>query len=219
MRHGDHTPRRPPVIGIVGGLAGGKSTVARLLGRKGAAVIDADSLGHRMLRRPEVKEALVEQFGDEILDAGGEVKRARLAEVAFEDPERVRALNAIVHPPVIRQIIAEIEAMTQRDEVPLIVLDAALLVETGLHREHCDALLFVDTPEETRRRRAAQRGMSAGQFDLRTTAQAPPAKKKQLSDFTVENTGSLEELEARLDRLWPELCRVTSPASPPSHSC
>ncbi|MFO7959295.1 MAG: dephospho-CoA kinase [Candidatus Brocadiia bacterium] len=218
MKHADNSSGRPPVIGIVGGLAAGKSTVARLLGKRGAVVIDADRLGHGALELPGVKDKLIEEFGAGIVDEEGQIDRANLAEEAFRDPDQADKLNSIVHPPVIRQIVAEIEAATRRGEAPLIALDAALLVEADLHREQCDALLYVDAPRRLRKRRAMERGMSEEQFARRTAVQASPERKKQLSDFTVENTGTIEELDARVGQLWPELCSVESRISPPSHS-
>jgi len=218
MKHGHNPSRRPPVIGIIGGLAAGKSTVARLLKQRGAVVIDADRLGHRALELPTVKETLLNEFGPDMLDENGRIDRAALAEIAFEDPELVRKLNAIMHPPIIWQIVADIEAATRRGEAPLIMLDAPLLVETDLHREQCDALLYVDAPETTRRRRARERGMGEEQFARRTAAQMPPERKKELADFTVKNTGSVDELDARLEELWPELCSIETRISPPSHS-
>lgn len=218
MKHADNSPGRPPVIGIVGGLAAGKSTVARLLGKRGAVVIDADRLGHRALELPCVKEEIIAAFGTDIVDERGQIDRASLAEEAFRDPEHADKLNSIVHPPVIRQIVADIEAATRRGGVPLIALDAALLVEADLHREQCDALLYVDAPVRLRKRRAMDRGMSEEQFARRSAVQASPERKKELSDFTVDNTGTIEELDARVEQLWPELCSVESRISPPSHS-
>jgi dephospho-CoA kinase len=218
MKHPDNSSGRPPVIGIVGGLAAGKSTVARLLGKRGAVVIDADRLGHGALELPRVKEKLIAEFGAHIVDEEGQIDRASLAEEAFRNQEQTDNLNSIVHPPVIRQIVADIEAATRLSGVPLIALDAALLVEAGLHREQCDALLYVDAPLRLRKRRAMERGMSEEQFARRTAVQVAPERKKQLSDFTVKNTGTIEELDARVEQLWPELCSVESRISPPSHS-
>ncbi len=196
----------PMVLGIVGGLAGGKSTVAGLLARRGAAVIDADRIGHEVLERAEVRAALASAFGPEVLGAEGRVDRARLAQAVFGDAGRVEKLNGIVHPPILDEIRERVEEIRRLRRAPLIVLDAALLVETDLHEELCDALLYVDTPQEVRRERArAGRDIEADQFEKRGRAQMAPEKKRALADYVVTNNGSLEELDAQLSKLWPAL--------------
>lgn len=204
----------PMVLGILGGLAGGKSTVAGLLARRGAAVIDADRIGHQVLERPEVRAALCSAFGEQILDKSGRVERRLLAQAAFGDPhggphggpQRVDVLNGIVHPPILEEIRRRVEEIKRLKEAPLIVLDAALLVETGLDKELCEALLYVDAPEDVRRERArAERQWGPGQFEQRARAQAAPEEKRRLADYVVTNNGSLEELDEQVGRLWPGL--------------
>jgi len=200
----------PMVLGIVGGLAGGKSTVAGLLARRGAAVIDADRIGHEVLERPNVRAALCSAFGRQILDAAGRVERRRLAHAVFSGPQggpqRVEKLNSIVHPPILEEIRERVEEIKRLREAPLIVLDAALLVETGLDKELCEALLYVDTPPDLRRERArCERHLEPEQFDRRGRAQMPPERKQELADYTVTNNGSLEELDTQLSKLWPAL--------------
>jgi dephospho-CoA kinase len=198
-----------PVLGIVGGLAGGKSTVAGLLAERGAAVVDADRIGHRVLEAPEVSRALAEAFGPDVLTEAGRVSRERLAERVFGRPDLVERLNGIVHPPIIREVQAQVEELRRAGEVPLIALDAALLVETGLDRQMCDALLFVDAPEDVRRRRAQEcRGISGEQFAKRQQAQLPAEAKRKMAHYVVTNTGRMRDLEEQVEKLWPVLCRI-----------
>ena len=185
--------RRTPVIGIVGGLASGKSTVARLLEARGACAVDADRIGHEVLELPEVRHSLTEAFGGGILGADSRIDREQLAAAVFGRPEQVRRLNDIVHPIIIRKMREEMVRLQAHRDVPLVVLDVALLMETQLHGEMCRALLFVNTPEDLRRRRAAEtRGMTAEQFAARERAQLPTDVKAAEADFTVNNTGSIE---------------------------
>lgn len=196
-----------PVLGVVGALAAGKSTVSTMLADRGAAVVNADRIGHSVLERPEVCDALVERFGPAVLDPSGRINRSRLAEAVFGDPERVAALNGIMLGPIIRQIRAEVAELKLRRDVPLVVLDASLLVETGLDEELCDAMLFVDAPDHLRRRRAADyKGLSADQFDKRQQAQLEAEKKRERADLIVSNSGSRRELRKQVDQLWPKLC-------------
>ena len=211
MTDADHRETPAPVVGLVGGLASGKSTVARLLAERGARVVDADRIGHQMLELPEVVEDVVQAFGSDVLDDAGRVDRGRLAERVFGDEQAVQNLNAIIHPPIIRRAREQVAALRMQPDVPLVVLDAPLLMETDLHRDMCQALLFVDSSEELRRRRAmAERGMDAVQFDKRQRAQLPLDTKRQRADYVVDNTGTLEELRSRIERLWPDLCQLST---------
>jgi len=192
-----------PVLGIVGGIGAGKSSVAALLAARGAVVVDADKLGHEVLGDPDVRRALTAAFGDAILDEKGGVVRSRLAAEAFVDGEHVQRLNRIVHPSLRARICAALDAAGQ---VPLIVVDAAVLIEARLDEGRCDALLFVEAPEAQRRGRSA---LSPEQFDERTRAQMPLLEKQKQSDFIIHNTHSLEDLEKQVAELWPALCRIT----------
>jgi dephospho-CoA kinase len=199
------------VIGILGGIAGGKSSVARILAEHGARVIDADRIAREVLARPPIREALREAFGESVLDADGLVSAQRLAETAFRSEEATARLNAIAHPPIIERMRRKLEELRQGGTEGLVVLDAALLIETGLDEEMCDALLFVDAPEDVRRERAAgDRGMSEEQFRRREAAQMPVRDKRERADVIIRNTGSLDDLRQQLEELWPELAG-TSP--------
>jgi dephospho-CoA kinase len=198
---------RAPVLGITGGLASGKSTVAGCLAKLGAEVIDADRTVHRMLRTAPLKQAIRREFGSGVFAEDGEIDRRRLAEAAFGEQERVEELNRIVHPPAIEEI-DRLLARYRRGDAPLVVLDAPLLMETGLHEERSDALLFVSCPRAVRERRAAREGISPEQFRRREEAQLPAEVKMEQADYVVENSGSIEELEAQVQHLWPELCSI-----------
>jgi len=136
----------------------------------------------------------------------GQVSHARLANEVFGHQERVSRLNSIVHPAILREIRAQVERLRKDRGLPLIVLDAALLMETGLDRELCQALVFVEAPLSLRRGRAAARSLSKEQFDKRQQAQLPEAAKKERADFVLNNSGSLKDLEQQVERVWPALC-------------
>jgi dephospho-CoA kinase len=194
------------VIGILGGIAGGKSSVARLMAERGAHVVDADRIAHEVLARPAVRQALREAFGEAVVGAEGRVSAERLAELAFRSAADTARLNAIVHPPILAEMRERVKELTAGAGEGLVVLDAALLVETGLDEEMCDALLFVDAPEDVRRRRAVElRGLSEGQFRRREAAQTPLRTKADRADAIIVNTGTLDELRQQLEELWPTL--------------
>jgi dephospho-CoA kinase len=193
------------VVGLTGGIGAGKSTFAALLAERGAQVVDADGLGRDALRpgRPSW-HSVVAQFGEEILVPNTmEVDRKRLADIVFNDPGKLAALNAIVHPVIFAGIADALERLRSTDAI--VVLDAALLYETGLG-EVVDATIAVLAPEGTRSHRLqAARGMTFDESARRMRAQMDPADLEARADFLVRNDGSLEGLAEEADRVWAEL--------------
>jgi dephospho-CoA kinase len=190
--------RPVPVIGIVGGVASGKSLAAAALAGQGAVMIDADRLAHEELARDEVREALIERFGDGILSAEGAVDRARLGARVFADAEALAFLNRLVHPAVCRRIVERVEEAVTGG-APAVVIDAALLLENEAIAECCTHIMFVDAPAEHRRRRAqAARGWDEAELVRREAAQMPLEAKRRAADAVVANDGESEDLRRRV---------------------
>lgn len=201
---------RPVIVGLVGGIASGKSTVARELGAKGARVVDADAIAHEVLADPAVRERVLGIFGPAVLDGKGHPDRRRIADVAFRDPEKLRALERVVHPLVRERIRKEIEAA---GDAPAIVIDAPLLLEGGLHRI-ADRIVFVSAPAASRRERAArERGWGPDELDRREGRQAPIPDKERIATHVIENDGDRADLARRAADLWKELLRPAEDAS------
>ena len=200
------------LAGVTGGIGSGKSTFVALLVERGAQVIDADLLARDALKpaRP-AWHSVVDQFGDEILAPHSmEVDRARLAEIVFHDRNKLAALNAIVHPVVFSGIADSLERLRNTDSV--VILDAALMIETGLHRT-VDVLIAVVASESVRRHRLlAQRGMSRADIDARMKAQADQREVEEMAGIVVRNDGTLEDLAHEADRVWEELERLRDEA-------
>jgi dephospho-CoA kinase len=193
------------LVGLTGGIGAGKSTFAALLAERGAQIIDADVFGRDALRPGEAAwKAVVEQFGDEILAAGSmDVDRKRLAAIVFADPKLRIALNAIVHPVILRRIADALERVRATNEI--VILDAALLVETGLDRD-LDVVIVVTADPHTREARlVAGRGMNRADIRARMAAQATEEKLLRSADMVVRNQGSLDQLAAEADRVWGRL--------------
>ena len=190
------------VVGLTGGIGTGKSTFAVLLAERGAQVIDADLLGRDAVRpgRP-AWHSIVDQFGDEVLAPHTmEIDRKRLADIVFRDTKRLGALNAIVHPVIVRAVADELEKLRHSDAI--VVLDAALILEIGLD-DVADLLIVVTAPERAREERLmAHRHMSLIDIRSRMAAQARPAELEARADIVVRNDGSLEELAIQADRVW-----------------
>jgi dephospho-CoA kinase len=200
------------LVGLTGGIGSGKSTVARLLERRGAAVFDADALAREAVEPGTPgHDAVVERFGANVLAPGGELDREALASIVFADPAARRDLEAIVHPEVRRLFAEGCEAYRDTDRV--VVFSAPLLVETGMHTAF-EVLVLVSTPVETQIERLLRgRAMSEEQVRARIDAQAPLDEKAAVADVIVDNEGNLEDLEAQVDRLWDEL-RTRAAAMP-----
>lgn len=190
------------LVGLTGGLASGKSTVAGWLRQAGFAVVDADRVVAE-LYRPGARgtAAVVELFGEDYLTAEGAVDRQRLAGLVFEDAEARRRLEAAIHP-LVREHFAEIAAAT----AGVAVYEATLLVESG-HSRHFDLVISVEAPAAERRRRAVARGMDATAAKARLAAQGDGAERRAGADRILTNDGSLEDLRRQVDELAAELRR------------
>ena len=188
------------VIGIVGGIGSGKSQVTRLLAEAGAPVISGDALGHEALLQPDIREQVVRRWGDGLLEKG-EIQRPKLGGIVFADPSALRELERLVHPWIKRRIAEEIEAARRTAAVPLIVLDAAILLEAGWDGP-CDELVFVDVPRTLRLERIVrQRGWTEREVDAREKAQWPLKAKAARATVVVDNAGTLDDLRRQVGAL------------------
>jgi dephospho-CoA kinase len=198
------------VVGLTGGIGSGKSTFAALLAEQGARVVDADLLGREALHpgRP-AWHSVVDQFGDEVLaDHSLQIDRKRLAEIVFGDRDKLAALNAIVHPVIMKGIADALDKLRNTDEI--VILDAALILELGLS-EGLDALVVVVADESLRKKRLAkERGMSNADIVARMRAQASPEEQEAKADLVVRNNGNIEELTREAERVWLELSAMAS---------
>jgi dephospho-CoA kinase len=192
------------LVGLTGGIGSGKSTVARLLEKRGAVVFDADLLAREAVEPGTPGHAaVIERFGADVLAPGGELDREALASIVFADPSARRDLEEIVHPEVRRLFAEGSEAYRDTDRV--VVFSAPLLVETGMHTAF-EILVVVSATVATQiERLMRQRGMSESSIRARIEAQAPLEDKAAVADFLVDNEGTLDELESQVDRLWNDL--------------
>jgi dephospho-CoA kinase len=192
------------LVGLTGGIGAGKSTVAQMLGERGAVVIDADDLARKAVDPGTPGfEAVVEGFGPQVVTSGGKLDRTRLAGIVFADEEARRKLEAIVHPEVAR-LFAE-EAERYRDTDRVLVYVVPLLVENHLEGMF-DVIVVVAARREGRvARLAAAREMSNGDITGRMDAQLPDEEREQAADIVVRNDGSIDDLRTRVDDLWKQL--------------
>ncbi len=202
---------RPIVIGIAGGVGSGKSTVARAFERRGFLVSDSDAQTGSVLRAQEVKDQLRAWWGDGVIDPSGEVDRSAVARIVFADEEERRRLEGLIHPRLHKTRRALI-TRAARLGTPGVIIDAPLLFEAGVDAE-CDAVVFVETPRETRLERVkASRGWDAEELDRREKAQMPLERKRERSDYVVINAGHAEDLDPEVSRVLEAIRTDRSPS-------
>jgi dephospho-CoA kinase len=186
------------VLGVLGGIASGKSTVAKLLIGDSGLLIAADALAHAVLEDPEVISQIRATFGSEVLNEDGSVDRQALGACVFADGTKRRQLESWIHPPVRANIWADLRR-ARAAGVPVVVLDVPLLLENDAQHNlvpECDCLVFVEVSAEERERRARRdRGWAAGEVARREAAQLPLAEKRAAADEIVDGNGDLAELE------------------------
>jgi len=195
------------LIGILGGVASGKSEVSSRLRSLGAAVLDADRVGHAVLREAEVRQAVQRRWGEAVLDAAGEIDRRKVAEIVFAAAPASRAeltfLEQLTHP-LIGQRLQEQLAELHREGVRAAVLDAPVMLKAGWDRL-CQRIVFVDAPRDVRLARARQRGWTEADFAAREAAQEPLETKRSRADMTLDNSLTRQHLFAQVDRFWRSL--------------
>ena len=196
------------VLGLTGNIASGKSTVARMLADMGARIIDADLIAREVVE-PE-KPAwidIVKKFGPEILSPDGAIDRRRLGEIVFADEDKRRLLMDITHPRI-KEAVRERLSEYRKENVPVVVIEAALIVESGGLREFLDGLIVVTADEEAQIERLIRRsGYTREEALARIGSQMPAGEKALHADYLIDNSGTEEETEGRVRRLWEEISR------------
>lgn len=189
------------LIGLTGGIGSGKSTVGRLLGERGAVVLDADDLARRAIEpgTPGMVKVL-DRLGATVTGPDGGLDRDALAAIVFDDPEARRALEAIVHPEVARRFAEAVAVHRGTDAIVVYLLP--LLVENGLESAF-DLVVTVSAPEETRiARLMAGRGLTEGDVRRRLAVQATDLERERVAGVVIDNGGGLEDLERQVEVLW-----------------
>jgi dephospho-CoA kinase len=194
------------IAALTGGIGSGKSTVASLLARRGAVLVDADAIAREVVEpgRPALA-ALVDRFGPGILDRDGTLDRGALATVAFADPESRAALEAITHPAINEEFSRRLRD-APADGV--VICDVPLLVESTQARSRgYELVIVVEAPREVRLDRLERRGVARADAERRMAAQASDEERRDLATYLIDNGGDLAALEARVDEVWRDLER------------
>lgn len=191
------------IIGLTGGIASGKSTVAKMLQEKGAYLLDADQLAREAVEpgQPAWQE-IVNWLGQSILLPDRSIDRSTLGNLVFNDKQKLEQLNKIVHPWVGERFIKLSEEIKEKDPEAVLVYDIPLLVEAGMQKM-VDMIILVYVPRETQIMRLQQRdGISRVEAETRLKAQKPLEEKKKDADVIIDNRGMLAETACQVDRFW-----------------
>jgi len=194
------------VIGLTGGIASGKSTVSLLLEEKGAVIIDADKIAKQIIQpgKPAWIK-VVNHFGKQILNDMNEIDRKKLANIVFSEKKQLELLNSFTHPEIVNEIKYRLDYYHSLHE-ELVVIDAALLIEVGLHKIVDEVwLVVVDEKTQLERLMAREKNLSAEQAMKRIRSQMPQNEKIMYADRIIDNNGTIEDTKVQVDKIWREI--------------
>ncbi len=198
-------------VGLTGGLASGKSFVGQALKDLGCHLIQADELGHEVLMPgAEAYEAAVREFGAGVLAEDGTIDRSRLAAEVFDKPERLAKLNSLVHPPVIRREEEILKDLERRDPGGIVVMEAAILIETGSYKRFDKIIVVVATPAQ-QVERAMGRGLSREEALARIGRQMPLEEKRKYADYVIDTSGRKEDTLRQAGEVYRALAGTAAP--------
>ena len=193
---------KKPIIGILGGICSGKSTVAGEFAKLGCKVIDADIIAHELLDRKDIMERVVGLFGETILNSEEKIDSRKLAGIVFSDSDKLSSLNKIIHPFVLERAEELIEKYYGQSQVKAIVLDMPLLAEVGWDKR-CDKLIFVDCKRELRIKRAKKKGVfDENQLKIREKFQISLDNKVSITDNTIDNNSGFSALAKQIANIF-----------------
>ena len=193
------------ILGVTGNIASGKSTVAKELARRGAAVLDADQLAREVVESgSSVLKKLVKLFGTEILQQDGNLDRDRLGQMVFADVKVRAMLNQIMHPEIAKKSVERLQKLKSNPYLPLIVYEAPLLFEVGAESRVDKVLVVKIDPEVQLKRLMARDRLSEEKAQQRVAAQMPQQQKLERADYIIDNSGLVAETLEQIDALWPQ---------------
>lgn len=194
------------IIGITGNIACGKSTISNILRELGAYIIDADIVARQVMKSGEPAwKKVYEQFGEEYLQEDGEIDRKKLGNLVFSDTHALEKLNKIVHPIIVKAIEEQLEKLIKEANYKVIVIDAALLIETGCHRL-VDEIWLVTLPYDVQLRRLMERdNLTEEEARQRIASQMSQEKKKEYADVIIDNSKDIEYTQEQIKNIWEKI--------------
>ena len=197
------------VVGLTGGVASGKTVVSQVLKEEGAYLIDADQIARTLVQpRTPVWDELRRTFGEDILGENGSIHRKKLAARIFSNPDERDLLNRILHPRIKQQMDRRVEEIREEDPDAIVVIDAALLVESGNYREMDKVIVIATTETKQIERLRGRQGLSEEEARRMVSSQISAEERLKVADYVIQNEGSLEETRKRAKEIFQELKRL-----------
>jgi dephospho-CoA kinase len=197
------------IVGLTGGVASGKTAISQILREEGAYLIDADQIARELVQpHTATWNELIKVFGKEILQEDGSIHRKRLAAKVFSDPEQRNLLNQILHPRIKAEMNKGVKEIGQKDPDAIVVIDAALLIELGDHREMDKVIVVTSTEKQQIERLKKRDGVDQEEAQRVLSSQMPLEEKMKVADFVIRNEGSFEETRRRVKEVFQELKRI-----------
>ena len=195
-------------VGLTGSIGTGKSTVASIFKELGAYVIDADEVVHKLLKRKDIKEKIRKEFGD-VFTPEGEIDRKKLASIVFNNPEKKKKLEQILHPEVFKEIEKFFKQVEEKDPNAVAIADVPLMIETGSYKNYYPVIV-VYAPPEVQLERLIKRGMDKEDALKRIKSQMPIEEKIKYADIVIDNTGSLQDLRKKVEEVYEKLKKMAA---------
>lgn len=191
------------ILGLTGGIGTGKSTVANMLKGKGIPVVDTDLISREVIQYPEIIEKIKLEISNEVFDFNNKLDRKKMSEIVFENQEKLKKLNEIMHPEILKKMWNEVEKL--KKDYKIIVVDIPLLFEINMEKE-VDKILLIYSSKEIQIKRIMNRdGRTREEAIKIINSQMPLYKKREKSDYIIQNNDSLEKLEKNLDKIVQKL--------------
>lgn len=191
------------ILGLTGGIGTGKSTVANMLKGKGIPVVDTDLISREVIEYPEIIEKIKLEISNEVFDFNNKLDRKKMSEIVFENQEKLKKLNKIMHPEILKKMWDEVEELKKNHKI--IVVDVPLLFEINMEKE-VDKILLIYASKEIQLKRIMERdGRTREEAVKIISSQMPLYKKREKSDYIIQNNDSLEKLEKSLDKIVQKL--------------
>ena len=198
-------------VGLTGSIGTGKSTVLKLFNQLGAYTVDVDKIVHQLYKRKDIQEKVKKEFG-KVFNEDGSLNRKKVAKIIFNNPEKKKVLENIIHPEVRREVKKFIQNIEKKDKNPIVIVEVPLLIETGQYKEY-DKVIVVYSPKDLQLKRLINKGYSRKEALKRINSQMDIEEKLKFADFIIKNISSIEDLKKQVKEVFTQLKRINDEKS------
>ena len=198
-------------VGLTGSIGTGKSTVLKLFNQLGAYTVDVDKIVHQLYKREDIQEKVKKEFGD-VFNEDGSLNRKEVAKIIFNNPEKRKVLEDIIHPEVRKEVKRFIQNIEKKDKNAIVIVEVPLLIETGQYKEY-DKVIVVYSPKNLQLKRLLNKGYSREEALKRINSQMNIEEKLKFADFIIKNISSLEDLKKQVKEVFNQLKRINDEKS------